>query len=88
MCFNICLHFFPISYFAKLSTHYYSFAATAHMIFLMPKLPYFIPQDGIFWGTKMWQVFCWLDLSGDFLGGVSEQSDALGIVLVLIFAPI
>ena len=40
MCFDICLQFFLVSYFAKLSTYYYSFAARAHMIFLMPKLLY------------------------------------------------
>ena len=50
------------SYFAKLSTYYYSFAARAHMIFLMPKLLY-TPgglrissnsddQYGIFWGLN------------------------------------
>ena len=46
-------------------------------------------NSGIFLGRKIRQVFCWLDLSGKFGGGgVSEQSDALGIVLLSIFAPI
>ena len=49
-------------------------------------------NSGIFLGRKIWQVFCWLDLSGEFFflggGGCSEQSDALGIVLLSIFAPI
>ena len=48
-------------------------------------------NSGIFLGRKIWQVFCWLDLGGEFCGGgggCSEQSDALGIVLLSIFAPI